>query len=168
MGAVGKSCGDCTLCCKTMGVAEIAKPRDQWCKHILPGHGCSIYETRPNACRGFSCRWLEDPLLGPEWKPNKCKMVLTQDSKSRMTVQVDSGAAGMWRDEPYFSQLMRMAKSGLVRDAILMVVDRGRTYVLLPDDVVELGVVGPKDRIVLAKSPVPGGYAYDVSVERGN
>jgi hypothetical protein len=93
-------------------------------------------------------------------------MVLTQDSKSRMTVQVDSGAPGVWRREPHFSQLMRMAKNRLIDDAILMVVDRGRTYVLLPDDVVELGVVGQQDQIVLAKSPVPGGFAYDVSVKR--
>jgi hypothetical protein len=109
---------------------------------------------------------VQDPALGPEWKPNKCKMVLTQDVKNRMTVQVDSGAPDIWRREPYFSQLMRMAKNGLIEDAILMVVDRGRTYVLLPDHVAELGVVGQKDRIVLAKSPVPGGYAYDVSLVR--
>ena len=150
-----------------MGVAEIAKPRDHWCPHIVHGHGCAIYETRPHACRGFNCVWLHDMSWGPEWKPSKSKMVLTQDSKTRMTVQVDSGAPGVWRREPWFSQLMRRAKAGLIENAILMVVDRGRTYVLLPDDVVELGVVGQQDQIVLAKSPVPGGYAYDVSVRRG-
>jgi hypothetical protein len=166
MTAPERSCGDCTLCCKTMGVAEIAKPRDHWCPHIVHGQGCAIYETRPGACRGFFCIWIHDTSLGPEWKPSKCKMVLTQDSKSRMTVQVDSGAPGVWRREPHFSQLMRMAKNRLIDDAILMVVDRGRTYVLLPDDVVELGVVGQQDQIVLAKSPVPGGFAYDVSVRR--
>lgn len=150
-----------------MGVVEIAKPRDQWCKHIVQGHGCVIYDTRPHACRGFNCLWVMDTSWGPEWKPNKCKMVLTRDSKSRMTVQVDSGAPGVWRHEPHFSQLMRLAKSGLGSDdAILMVVDRGQTYVLLPDDVVELGVVGPDDQIVLEKSPVPGGHAYGVSVKR--
>jgi len=149
-----------------MGVIEIGKPRDQWCPHVRQGHGCAIYDTRPTACRGFFCRWVQDPSLGPEWKPSKCKMVITQDVKNRMTVQVDSGAPGAWRREPYFSQLMQMAKNGLADDAILMVVDRGHTHVLLPDRITDLGVVGQKDRIVLSKTPGPAGPVYGVSVKR--
>ena len=31
----GRACGSCTLCCKTMGVDELAKPPGVWCQHCL-------------------------------------------------------------------------------------------------------------------------------------
>jgi hypothetical protein len=38
-------------------VEEIDKPAGERCRHASR-EGCSIYEGRPTACRGFSCLWL--------------------------------------------------------------------------------------------------------------
>ena len=53
----GKECGTCTMCCKVMGIKAIAKPPGVWCKECIPGKGCGIYETRPEACRTFYCAY---------------------------------------------------------------------------------------------------------------
>src|ERR1700744_4281533 len=31
MSAMQKQCGACSLCCKTMVIAELKKPKDSWC-----------------------------------------------------------------------------------------------------------------------------------------
>jgi hypothetical protein len=149
-----------------MGVAELNKPPNVWCAHLKLGRGCGIYETRPDTCRGFFCRWMEDPGLGPEWKPNRSKLVLAHIAEHQLAVYVDPGAPGAWRKEPYLSQLVAMAKTGLKHNAILKIIEQGRVFVLLPNRVAELGAVGPEDTIVLKKMPAPGGHIYDVSVER--
>jgi hypothetical protein len=163
----GKSCGDCSLCCKLMSVEELNKPRNVWCQHLVRGKGCGIYETRPDVCREFYCRWMDDPALGPEWKPNKSKMVLAHHGEDRLTVYVDPGATGAWCQEPYLSRLVAMARVGLEKNGILKIVENGQTLVILPPRVVDLGVVGPDDGIMLEKKPVPGGFTYNVSVVRG-
>jgi hypothetical protein len=162
----GRECGDCSLCCKLLVVAELDKPQNIWCRHLKMGTGCGIYATRPESCREFYCRWMEDATLGPEWKPSKSKMMLAHLAEHQLSVHVDPGATGVWRKEPYFSHLSAMAKSGLKNNAILKIMDNGRTFVLLPNRVVDLGVVGQKDEIVLAKRPAPGGPVYDVAVTR--
>lgn len=168
LGATGeKPCGDCSLCCKLMNVPELNKPRNAWCRHVVMGTGCGIYETRPDVCRGFYCRWIEDPALGPEWKPNKSKMVLAHHGEDRLTVYVDPGAPGVWRKEPYLSRLVAMASVGLTNNGILKIVENGQTLVMLPPRVVNLGIVGPDDRILLEKKPAPGGFTYEASVVRG-
>ena len=53
-----KSCGDCGLCCKIMGVTALEKPAGRWCRHFGKTTGCAIYEDRPNDCRVFNCLWL--------------------------------------------------------------------------------------------------------------
>ena len=52
-----RSCGDCKLCCSTMAVYELDKPRGECCKHVN-GKGCGIYADRPQSCREFECLWL--------------------------------------------------------------------------------------------------------------
>jgi hypothetical protein len=166
-GAVaGRECGDCSLCCKLMNVPELDKPCNVWCRHVVKGKGCGIHATRPEVCRGFYCRWMQDPALGPEWKPSRSKMVLAHHGEDRLTVHVDPGATGAWRKEPYLSRLVAMARIGLGNNGILKIVENGRTLVLLPPRVVDLGVIGPGDGIVLEKKPAPGGFIYDVSVAR--
>jgi hypothetical protein len=149
-----------------MGVAELEKPQNVWCRHLVMGSGCGIYETRPEACRQFYCRWMKDPTLGPEWKPNKSKMVLAHLAEHQLSVYVDSGAAGVWRKQPYLSDLVAMAKTGLKNNAIIKIMEQGRTYVLLPNRIVDLGMLDPRDHIVLKKIPGLGGTSYEVSVTR--
>lgn len=58
----GRNCGECRLCCKAMGVAELSKPPGVWCVHAgdHAGGGCAIYQDRPAGCREFNCAWLTD------------------------------------------------------------------------------------------------------------
>ena len=61
----GRSCGECSLCCKLLRIEAFNKPVGTWCSHCAPGRGgCTIYETRPTECRDFYCAWLTTPALG--------------------------------------------------------------------------------------------------------
>lgn len=52
-----RSCGDCKLCCKVLGVPVLNKPAGKWCPHC-PTRGCKIYDDRPQECREYGCLWL--------------------------------------------------------------------------------------------------------------
>lgn len=57
--ALGRTCGGCTSCCKTHGVAEVDHIGGEWCKHCDVGSGCSIYARRPKPCEVYECCWLK-------------------------------------------------------------------------------------------------------------
>jgi len=154
-----RQCGDCSLCCKLLGIPELDKPKDTWCPNFQAGTGCRIYADRPGSCRNFICRWLSDPGMGPEWKPNICKMVV--DSKpSLFVVHVDPAASQPWRAEPYFSVLKRLSAQGLTKGTIVLVIERRRSIVILPDREVDLGLIGPDARIVMEPVKTPNGPVW--------
>ena len=64
----GKSCGECGMCCKLLGIESIAKPPGQWCGHYRRGAGCSVYADRPAACSRFICLWLSSEGLDDAWR----------------------------------------------------------------------------------------------------
>lgn len=69
---MARQCGSCTLCCTLHGVNEgmpdgKPKPPNTRCQY-LGDRGCSIYETRPQECRDYTCLWIEghgDKLIRP-------------------------------------------------------------------------------------------------------
>lgn len=66
-----RSCGDCSLCCKTCHITDLNKPGGEWCPHADPGGaGCTIYDQRPGECRTFECCWRQG-MLPDDCKPNK-------------------------------------------------------------------------------------------------
>ncbi len=68
-------CGECSACCKALGVQELNKPPGKPCRHQKGGPGCRIYESRPLSCRGFVCAWMQG--FGEEnERPNITKIVL--------------------------------------------------------------------------------------------
>jgi len=78
-------CGSCTLCCKVMGIEELAKPRNTWCPHCDKGKGCRIYDTpaKPRECTAYKCLWLstqsfEDPTLRlpQRFRPDRTRIVV--------------------------------------------------------------------------------------------
>ena len=94
-------CGDCTMCCKLVGVQELDKPRDTWCEHCEIGKGCSIYEDRPQSCDDFECLWLQsqsksDPM-GEHLRPDRCKVVLGATTKGNVQAFVDPGRADAYK-----------------------------------------------------------------------
>lgn len=143
----GRSCGQCSLCCKLLHVIELQKPAGKWCSHCKPGRGgCSIYEARPQICRGYFCGWMLSPNVGEEWYPLKSHMVLSLsklDGINVVTVTVDERFATAWREPLYHSQLRNMATRGLRvinRDDITLVQVRvgNRVWLVLPTKNIEI------------------------------
>lgn len=66
-----RSCGECTLCCKVMGVPELKKAPAQWCSSCDRGKGCTVYETRPPSCQNFRCFWLMNDNFPDEFRPDR-------------------------------------------------------------------------------------------------
>jgi len=158
-----RQCGDCSLCCKLLAIPELKKPKDEWCPNFVAGTGCGIYADRPPSCRDFSCRWLVDPTMGPEWKPSICKMVL--DAKPRLlVVHADPAVTKPWRAEPYNAVLKRLAAQGLTRGTLVMVMERRRSIVILPDREVDLGIISPDARIALGRVMTPNGPQWQPRV----
>lgn len=151
--APGRDCGSCTLCCKVYEVPAVQSAAGVWCRHCKPGQGCGIHETRPDHCRAFFCLWMTQDFLGPEWKPDKARFVLTMDPTTRwLFVQVDPGAAQAWRKEPYYSQLRRWAATG--NRPVIVFVNQLATAVTASGDTA-LGQIAADERIVLRD--LPGG-----------
>jgi hypothetical protein len=158
-----RQCGDCSLCCKVLGIPELDKPKDSWCPNFAAGAGCRIYQDRPPSCRDFICRWLTDSTMGPEWKPSVCKMVI--DSRPGLfVVHADPAVSTPWRAAPYLPVLKRLSAQGLTKGVIVMVIERRRTIVILPDREVDLGVIAPDARIAMERVTAPGGSGWQPRV----
>jgi hypothetical protein len=165
--APGRACGPCTLCCKVFDVPAVESVAGQWCRHAQLGRGCGIHATRPDHCRAFHCLWMTEGWLGPEWKPDKAKMVLTLDPVTRfLQVQVDPGQAGAWKRAPYYAQLKRWAVSSLAQKRYVLVFVNRQGTVVLPDRDVPLGEFAPGDRLVARERMTPAGLVIDVEKVR--
>lgn len=161
--APGRSCGDCSMCCKLTQIDELEKPEGIWCRHCAPGRGgCTIYERRPLPCRVFYCGWMSDAALGPEWRPLTCKMiVVTEQSGSRLAVRVDPNYPGVWRREPYYGRIKRWACAAAEARQQVVVFIRRKVIVILPDKDVDLGDMAPGDQIWVGAQESPAGFAWD-------
>jgi hypothetical protein len=161
--APGRECGTCTLCCKVFDVPSLNKPMGKWCQHCTPGKGCGIHDTRPEHCRAFNCAWMTESWLGPEWKPERCKFVLTIDPVTHfLLVQLDPGAPNAWKAEPFYAQLKRWSAAAAEKGHHVIVFLNRSATVVLPDKDVPLGVIENGERIVTRQRNTPYGPRYDV------
>jgi hypothetical protein len=159
----GRSCGTCSLCCKVYSIKEINKPAGRWCAHRVRGLGCAIHPARPPSCRDFFCSWLVDPHLGPEWKPEVCRFVLSSDAVHRaIMVTVDPGRPLAWKREPYYAVLKQFSQVFFRIDQKVLVNLNGHITVILPDREVPIGPIGPGDEIVIRRD----GLTYGASLRR--
>jgi hypothetical protein len=162
----GRSCGTCSLCCKVVGVEEIAKPGGTWCPHCQRGKGCSIYEARYDSCRSFYCLWMTESGLGPEWKPERAKFALVKTENGRhLTACVDPGFPSAWCRSPYYENLKRWAIEGARHSPDLHLVDimiADRWIAILPDRDVEIGVLAPDETIQITARMTGAGEVMEV------
>lgn len=105
-----RACGTCTLCCRLPEIEAMSKPADEWCVHCT-GHGCAIYDDRPQLCRDFLCRWMTDPALPDTWRPLDSHMLIYEQGP-QITVLVDPDHPEAWTAEPYISSLQEWADEG--------------------------------------------------------
>lgn len=91
------TCGDCTFCCRAMGVTELDKPENVWCTFVRrKPSGCSIYDERPKSCREFECYWLatqtsdipENRMTLP-FRPDKSRVMIVESDTQRLIARCD-------------------------------------------------------------------------------
>jgi len=128
-----RHCGSCTLCCKLIGVHELAKPERVWCIHCDRSRGCRIYEDRPESCRTFACLWLQsgrrpaNQKLPDALRPDRCRAVLTPGDDGRgMIVHVDAGFSDAHRKGALRDHLQLAVAQG-----VRVIVSVGRRHLLL-------------------------------------
>ena len=85
-----RGCGDCTACCEFIPIAspELDKPSNTLCPHCVQGRGCTVYQIRPQPCRGWYCGWFFLAELGPEWHPSASGVVLRPEAIENDAVTV--------------------------------------------------------------------------------
>jgi len=159
----GRSCSNCTLCCKVIAVAEFDKPRGRNCVHCDTGRGCKIYDRRPEVCADFFCSYLLSPALGEEWKPMTSRLVLGYMAQADVIiVYTDPDHADAWRTEPYYTRIRKWAAS----------TDKGYVLIWEPDGAralfgereFPLGPVRDDQVIVRDEKPGPSGKTVNIYV----
>jgi hypothetical protein len=152
----GRSCGTCTLCCKLFDIPDVPKAAGKWCHHCTPGKGCSIYDSRPETCRKFLCGWMVSPGLGPEWKPERCKLImqlLVAEEIFWVNAYVDESYPTAWQRPEIYSRLKKIASGNPAQGNKIRLVVRvqiGRRHIIiLPDRDVDIGAVGDDEELTV-------------------
>ena len=109
----GKSCGSCTMCCKSLEIEHFKKPMGKWCDNCIHTGGCKIYLERPEVCRDFECDWMTDRSLPATMRPDRIGTILMDDADSDDYQAVcDPSRPMAWRQPLIFKHLVAMAKTG--------------------------------------------------------
>lgn len=162
-----RSCGECSLCCKLPRIETFNKPAGTWCAHCAPGRGgCTIYEKRPTECRDFYCYWLKSDALGPEWRPNKCKMFVRREF-NLLAIHVDPSDPTAWRREPFFQQIKTFATKAADTKQQVAVYIKNRVIVIFPNKEVDVGIMNPGDHLVVRELVGPRGRDWQAFIEIG-
>jgi hypothetical protein len=157
----GRSCGACTLCCKVFSVPEVDSPRSVLCKHCVPEKGCSIHLARPQICRDFFCNWLLVDALGPEWQPERSRIVLQSvalpGGHQGLSVHADPDHPDGWKSPPYYDQIKGWARKAEQHTKefgpiyfVVAEVDR-RKLLVLPEKEIDLGLFGDGESIEIQR-----------------
>jgi hypothetical protein len=162
--AVGRECGECSMCCKVFAIPALNKPIGEWCIHCRPGRErCTIYPTRPDECASFHCSWMASADLGPEWYPPVAKFVVsTQEQPRRVCINVDAGSPHAWRREPYYSRIKLWAKVTLEQDGQLVVYVRNSVILVLPSEEIDLNTLPRGVEVKVGSRTTPNGREWAV------
>lgn len=77
------TCGECTACCTALNIASWTAPRvnklayASTCRFCKPGHKrpCTVYDTRPDACRDYECAYTLHSLK-PNLRPDRSGFII--------------------------------------------------------------------------------------------
>ncbi len=161
----GRACGTCTMCCKLPRIPVLNKPAGVWCEFCTPSVGCNAYDTRPQMCRDFFCRWIEDAAIPDYWKPETSKIILTLfPGTGFLYAQVDTSRPDAWRAPRLLTDLKRWSSELLkTRRHVIVFVDDNATLIM-PDQAVPMGRMAPGGGFAVRTSYKDGKPVY--SVER--
>jgi hypothetical protein len=111
--ALGKSCGSCTMCCRSLEIEELKKPMGKLCANCTEGGGCGIYAERPKVCREFLCEWICERTLAPNLRPDRVGTILIDDQDADEYQAIcDPSKPMAWRNPVMFKHLLAVAKQG--------------------------------------------------------
>jgi len=95
------------------------------------------------------CGWLTNPRFGPEWKPDRSKIVITVTPDGNgLNFQCDPGFPRAWRKEPYYSHILHMASVAAAHDGIISICVGRSMTIVTPEREFPLGDVSDKDQII--------------------
>ncbi|MGL4811029.1 MAG: hypothetical protein ACRCXM_04550 [Beijerinckiaceae bacterium] len=110
--------------------------------------------------------WILDERLGPEWKPETARFVMSYTPDQHMLgVRVDPGAPQAWRRAPYLAGLHRWAKALAERNHFVMVNVGDTGFLVMPERIVELGNVRHGIDISFVKSD-PASDKVDIQIKK--
>jgi hypothetical protein len=149
----GRACGACTLCCKLFDLPELDSPAGKWCRHCAPGKGCTVHATRPDVCRTFFCGWMISPDLGPEWKPDRARLIVRMVARAGeipcLAVNVDENYPIAWQRPEIHGHLKQFVAVG--KGVVRVQIGR-RQIVLLPDREVDVGLLADDEEVRISLS----------------
>ena len=158
----GRSCQDCTLCCKLLFVEVLEKPRAVWCPHCDQKRGCKIYANRPEPCQSFYCGYRRIADLDGRWKPAKAKFLINYESAvNRIAIHADPTRPDAWRMEPFYTTIRKWAANALRENGTVVVWCGPHVIVVLPDRERDLGTPREDQFIVRVERPGPRGMEID-------
>ncbi|MBS0471666.1 MAG: hypothetical protein JSR60_11390 [Proteobacteria bacterium] len=137
-------------------------PAGQWCQSCEVGQGCRIHLSRPEACRSFFCMYTTNRNLGPEWKPSSCKFVIAHEANgTRLSIYPDPDQPEAWRRDPFLKTFHAWAEAGVRHGGQVVIFTGRQVRVVLPDRIVDLGVVAPDELILTAMTRTPTGIRLE-------
>ena len=153
------------MCCKHLDIPELDKPRARWCRHAVPGRGCGVFLARPApVCGAYRCHWLDRLDLGPAWRPDVAKFILSPSPEGNLDIAVDPAVPQAWRAPAYYPTLKRMAAQLASEDRLTTVYVGARLTILLPDRDEAVGVLPPGHRILQIRRRDPGGDRFEIQI----
>lgn len=154
----GRGCDGCTMCCKLLAIDELEKPRGAWCPKCDQKRGCTIYASRPDACRGFYCGYLRLAQLDERWKPSKAKFLINyEDANKRIVLHADPARPDAWREQPYLPTIRQWAAKAEREGGMVMVWAGPRLTIVTSTREHDLGVVREDQQIVAVERRTPNG-----------
>lgn len=134
-----RECGSCSMCCKLLFIEELSKPEGSWCPKFNKGTGCGIYITRPQSCRDYRCRWLDDGMLGDEWRPDRCRFTMHfSESGIGLWLNVDPSQPLAWKAQPFYSTVKSWSRAAHDGTGYVAVRIKERTIFLFPEEDLEV------------------------------
>lgn len=132
-----RECGNCKECCFHLPVEPLDKPAGVACVHLIesPCGSCDIYAQRPNACKLYTCSWL-DGLLDFDLRPDRCGMLFEtariewpRPLQLIMGFEHVEGAAAKWED-----RLSGSARPGMIIGVVPFDGEGAPLYIGLKED----------------------------------
>jgi hypothetical protein len=133
---------------------ELRKTSGILCHHCTEGAGCTIYETRPQVCRGWYCGWRRLKYLPDNWKPSECGVLV--DFLSEQNVQEDDIPPSY--DKACIVQLL-LLNVGAITGANFAEVVGGFVEARIPTFLAKHGPVGFANAKVFLNEAIKGAVA---------